>query len=118
MAIPPTPRVRLPAEAKPGEIIEIKALISHEMETGQRKDSAGNVIPRKIIKEFVVHFNGKTVFRAEWYPSISANPYQAFYFRATESGTFDFIWHDDDGAEYKTSANLTVQRPDLTHANP
>ena len=108
MPIAPTPRIRLPAEVKPGEIIEIKALISHEMETGQRKDEQGHVIPRKIIREFVASFNGKTVFRAEWHPSISANPYQAFFFRATESGMFDFIWVDDDGQEYKTSAKLTV----------
>jgi sulfur-oxidizing protein SoxZ len=111
MAIAPTPRVRLPAEARPGEIIEIKALISHEMETGQRKDEAGNVIPRKIIKEFVARFNDKIVFRADWYPSISANPYQAFFFRATESGVFEFVWTDDDGTEYKTSATLTVSAP-------
>jgi sulfur-oxidizing protein SoxZ len=108
MAVAPTPRVRLPADARPGEIIEIKALISHEMETGQRRDPAGQVIPRKIIREFVASFNGETVFRAEWFPSISANPYQAFYFRATESGTFEFVWRDDDGTEYRTSANLTV----------
>lgn len=105
------PRVRLPAEAKPGEIIEIKALITHEMETGQRKDDKGNVIPRKIIKEFTARFNGKTVFQAEWHPSISANPFQAFFFRATQSGVFDFVWMDDHGQEYKTSANLTVGDP-------
>jgi sulfur-oxidizing protein SoxZ len=98
----------VPAAAKPGELIEIKALISHEMETGQRKNADGSVIPRKIIKEFVVLFNGKTVFRADWYPSVAANPYQAFFFRATESGTFEFLWRDDDGAEYRTSAELKV----------
>jgi sulfur-oxidizing protein SoxZ len=111
MAIAHTPRVRVPAQARPGEVIEIKALISHEMETGQRKDEDGHTVPRKIIKEFVAAFNGKTVFRADWYPSVSANPYQAFFFRATESGRFDFIWRDDDGAEYRTSANLTVSDP-------
>jgi sulfur-oxidizing protein SoxZ len=108
MTVPHTPRVRVPAEAKPGEIIEIKALISHEMETGQRKDVAGNVIPRKIIMQFIAQFNGATVFRADWNPSVSANPYQAFFFRATESGTFEFIWCDDDGSEYRTTAELKV----------
>ena len=108
MTVAPTPRVRLPAEARSGEIIEIKALISHEMETGQRKDDAGKVVPRKIIREFVASFNGEQVFRAEWFPSISANPYQAFFFRAKESGVFEFVWRDDDGSEYKTSAALTV----------
>lgn len=112
MAVAPTPRIRLPAEAKPGEIIEIKALISHEMETGQRKDQEGRLVPRKIIKEFIASFNGQMVFRAEWFPSISANPYQAFYFRARESGTFEFVWRDDDGSEYKTAARLTVAGPE------
>ena len=111
MAVSPTPRVRLPAEAKPGEIIEIKALISHEMETGRRKDEADNLVPRKIIKEFVAKFNDKVVFRADWYPAISANPYQAFYFRATETGIFEFVWTDDDGTEYKTLATLNVSAP-------
>lgn len=111
MAIASNPRVRLPAEAKPGEIIQIKALITHEMETGQRKDEAGKAIPRKIIREFVARFNGVIVFRAEWNPSISANPYQAFYFRASESGVFDFVWTEDDGTQHKTSATLSVTQP-------
>src|ERR1700749_320509 len=97
-----TPRVRFPAEAKAGEIIEIKTLISHEMESGQRKDAAGAIVPRKIINGVTAKFNGKEFLSADWYPAISANPYQAFYFRARESGTFEFVWKDDDGTEYKS----------------
>ena len=52
------PRVRIPAQAKPGEIIEIKTLISHDMESGQRKDSSGKTIPRKIMNTFTAKFNG------------------------------------------------------------
>ena len=63
----PTPRVRMPATAKAGEVIEVKTLISHEMESGQRKDAAGNAIPRKIIKSFVATFNGREVLRADWH---------------------------------------------------
>jgi len=111
MAVDHTPRVRVPSEAKSGELIEIKALISHEMETGQRKDVAGQTIPREIIKEFIATFNGAVVFRAEWYPSVSANPYQAFFFRAMESGTFEFIWKDDNGTQYRATAPLTVPEP-------
>jgi sulfur-oxidizing protein SoxZ len=108
MSVEPSPHIRMPAAAKLGEIIEIKALISHPMETGKRRDDAGQLVPRQIIKAFVARFNGRVVFRAEWYPSISANPYQAFYFRAAESGMFEFVWLDDDGAEYKVAAGLTV----------
>lgn len=108
MATARAPRVRVPEEAKAGDIIEIKTLISHEMETGQRRDASGQPIPRKIIKAFRASFNGKTVFEADWFPSVSANPYQTFHFRATESGRFEFTWTDDDGTQYQATAMLTV----------
>jgi sulfur-oxidizing protein SoxZ len=104
----PTPRVRVPAEAKAGDIIEIKTLVSHDMESGLRKDPAGNLIPRKIIKQFTAKFNGKEFLSADWHPAISANPYQSFFFRAKETGTFEFIWTDDDGSEFKSSHPLKV----------
>ncbi len=108
MSTKPTPRVRVPATVKKDEIFEIKTLISHEMESGQRRDAAGATIPRKIIKSFEAKFNGKSVFGADWYPSISANPYQAFFFKAVESGEFHFIWTDDDGSLYESKNKLTV----------
>ena len=88
----PKPRVRVPAQAKKGELIEVKTLISHEMETGMRKDSAGKTIPRQIINKFTAAFNGKMVFEADWHTSISANPYQAFFYKAQETGEFSFVW--------------------------
>ena len=108
MATNSVPRVRVPAQAKAGEMIEIKTLISHEMESGQRKDSAGKVIPRQIINKFTAAFNGKTVFEADWFPSISANPYQSFFFKAKETGEFTFTWKDDNGSDYTAKAKLTV----------
>lgn len=108
MATKPTPRVRVPANVKPGEIIEIKTLISHEMESGQRKDSSGKIVPRNIINKFTVAFNGKTVFEADWNPAISANPYQSFFYKATESGDLTFTWKDDDGSDYTATNKLTV----------
>lgn len=108
MATKSTPRVRLPPQAKPGEIIEVKTLISHDMESGFRKDAAGKEIPRRIINKFSVAFNGKTVFEADWNPSVSANPYQSFFFKAVESGEFAFTWKDDDGSEYSTRSALVV----------
>ena len=108
MATNSVPRVRVPAQAKAGEMIEIKTLISHETESGQRKDSAGKVIPRQIINKFTAAFNGKTVFEADWFPSISANPYQSFLFKAKETGEFTFTWKDDNGSDYTAKAKLTV----------
>ena len=104
----PTPRVRMPAIAKAGEIIEVKTLISHEMETGQRKDANGQIIPRKIIKQFTVSFNGAEIMTAEWGSAISANPYQSFFVRVPETGIFTFTWLDDDGSVYKAEQKVTV----------
>jgi sulfur-oxidizing protein SoxZ len=98
----------MPSTAKAGDVIEVKTLISHEMESGQRKDAAGKVIPRTIIKQFVASFNGKEILRADWHPAISANPYQSFFVRVTESGTFLFLWIDDDGSVYKSEQKITV----------
>jgi sulfur-oxidizing protein SoxZ len=108
MTTKPTPRVRVPATAKPGELIEIKTLISHEMESGQRKDAQGATIPRKIINKFTASFNGKMVFEADWHPAISANPYQSFFYKAAETGEFTFTWKDDDGSDYVSKNKLTV----------
>lgn len=104
----PTPRVRMPTQAKAGDVIEVKTLISHEMETGQRKDAEGKTIPRKIIKGFSAKFNGKEIFRSDWHPSVSANPYLAFSVRVPEAGTFEFSWLDDDGSVYKSEHKVAV----------
>jgi sulfur-oxidizing protein SoxZ len=108
MATAHTPRVRVPKDVKAGDIVEIKTLISHEMETGRRLDSQGKAVPRGIINSFVARFNGREVFRADWHPSIAANPYQAFFLKATESGVLDFTWKDDDGTEYTSTAELKI----------
>ncbi len=102
------PRVKVPKTAKKGEVIQIKTLISHRMETGQRKDKKGNKIPRKIINKFTCKYNGDVVFSADWHPAISANPYMAFHTVATESGTLEFSWVDDDGSVYTTTSEITV----------
>ena len=102
------PRVKVPKKAAKGDIIQIKTLISHKMETGTRKDKNGNVIPRNIINKFTCSLNGKEVVSANLYPSVAANPYFAFHVRATESGTFEFTWTDDEGKEIKASNEMTV----------
>ena len=102
------PRLSVPKTAKKGEVITIKTLISHSMETGLRKDKSGKKVPRKIINKFIATYNGEEVFRADWHPAISANPYMSFNTIATESGTLEFQWVDDDGTVYKKSAKITV----------
>lgn len=108
MATRPTPRVRVPGNIKAGDMVEVKTLISHEMESGQRRAADGKPIPRRIINRFTATFNGKPVFEADWQPAISANPYQAFFFRPTENGELKMTWRDDDGAEYTATQRVTV----------
>ena len=106
----PKPRVKVPKTAAKGEVLEIKTLITHKMEPGQRKDKkTGEKIPQKIINKFVCAFNGKEVFSADWHAAISANPFMSFYTTATESGTFEFTWTDDDGSVYSKTAQLMVE---------
>lgn len=104
----PKPRVKLPKTAKAGETIVIKTLISHEMESGQRKDKDGKVIPREIINKFSCEFNGKPVFACDMEPAISANPYFEFSAKLTESGKFKFTWVDDNGSVYTDEAAIEV----------
>lgn len=94
----PIARVRLPSNIKAGDVIEVKTLVTHPMETGQRHDAEGHLIPRKILNKFVCAYNGREVFRAALWPAISANPYITFFLTATESGTLTFTWTDDDGS--------------------
>ncbi len=103
-----TPRIRVPRQASKGEVIEIKTLISHPMESGHRRDVQGQLIPRHIIHTFTCTYNGEEVFRADWHPAIAANPYLAFYAVATESGRLRFEWIDDDGTVYTAEAAITV----------
>jgi sulfur-oxidizing protein SoxZ len=102
------PRIRLPEQAKVGEVIEIKTLISHVMETGQRKEADGKPIPRFIINSFVAKFAGAEVFRADLNPGIAANPYLAFYMRVPGPGEFEFTWVDDAGASVVEKQKLNV----------
>jgi len=102
------PRLKVPTQAKKGEIIEIKTLLPHIMESGQRKDKDGKLIPRKIINKFACTFNGKPVFTADMEPAIAANPYMQCYAKVDESGTFKFSWTDDDGTVTTAEEKITV----------
>jgi len=100
--------IHMPASAKRGEIIEIRALIGHPMETGYRVGADGKVLARDIIRTFACSYNGEQVFGAELHQAISANPYIAFFTVATESGTLEFTWQGDSGFAHAEKMNLTV----------
>lgn len=101
-------RVRVPPKAAKGEVIEIRAVITHPMESGQRVNELGKRVPRKILNRFVCSYNGTEVFAADWFPGVTANPYLSFHTVATESGTLTFAWIDDDGTVYSDSAKIEV----------
>jgi sulfur-oxidizing protein SoxZ len=101
--------INVPAKAKRGDIIEIKTLMSHIMETGFRRTPTGEVVARDIITNFICRYNGEEIFRAELFPAISANPFITFFTTAIESGTFEFQWIGDRGFAETASASITVE---------
>lgn len=102
------PRVKVPKSASAGETITIKTLISHKMESGQRKDKEGNVIPRSIINRFTCDFDGQSVIDVTMEPAISTNPYFQFEAVVPSAGEFKFTWYDDDGSVYEKSKKIAV----------
>jgi sulfur-oxidizing protein SoxZ len=103
------PRIKLSkTKAKKGDIIEVRALVQHMMESGQRRDDRGRTIPRKILNRFICTVNDGEVFSAEFEPAIAMNPYIQFCFKAVESGRVVLTWVDDDGSKIIGADNITV----------
>ena len=101
-------RIKLPETAKKGEVIEIRTLVAHVMETGFRKGADSKVIPREIINRFTCTFNGAPVFSADLEPAIAPNPYIKFTVRVAQSGTFRFSWFDDNGTVTTEDRKIAV----------
>ena len=103
------PRIKVPKKVQAGQVFQVKALVSHKMESGQRKDKkTGENIPRMIINKFVAKFDGKEVFSADWHGAISANPYIAFYMKTDISGELELSWTDDNGETITGKKKVTV----------
>lgn len=100
--------INVPAKAKKGEIVEIKTLLSHPMETGFRPAADGKLVPRNIIKRFVCTYDGEAVFSADLFPAISANPFLSFTLVATNSGVITFSWIDDNDETQVQTAKIEV----------
>lgn len=103
-----TIRIAAPAQAAAGEVIELKAMIRHPMETGYRRDRYGKQIPRDILKRFECRYNSEVVFAAEFFPAVAADPFLVFYTTATETGTLEFRWIDQQGEVFSESVALEV----------
>lgn len=106
----PKPRVKIPKKIEKGKPFEVKTLISHKMESGQRTDEQSQqLVPRKILNEFVCRLDGAEVFRAKLHPAVSANPFISFFVTAEKSGELEFIWTDDDGTQTTHSVPIEVK---------
>jgi sulfur-oxidizing protein SoxZ len=104
------PRIKVPTSVTRGEPFEVKALVSHKMESGQRKDEkTGAQIARRILNRFVCTLDGEEVLRVTMHPAVSANPYLSFYATANKSGEMRFVWSDDDGSTLETRAAIEVK---------
>ena len=105
----PQMRVYAPEHARAGEIIPVRAIISHPMETGLRLDELDNWVRQRIISRFACSFNGKPLFRARLYPAVSANPFFQFHARAQTSGILDFEWYDTQDLTFTAQARIEVK---------
>jgi len=101
------PRIKLPDQAKVGDVIEIKTLISHVMETGQRKDAQGQTIPAWFIQNVLVTWNGKTVLSAQWGTAVAKNPFLSFKFKGGAKGDkVQVTWVDNKGDKRTDEATI------------
>lgn len=101
--------INVPKTAKRGDVIEIKTLISHIMETGFRHTNTGERIPRDIVTSFKCTYNGEEIFATQLYPAIAANPFVSFHTIAAESGTLAFTWEGDNGFSVTEEAKIVVE---------
>ena len=101
--------INVPAKAKRGDIIEIRTLTSHIMETGFRHTAGGELVPRDIITSFTCRYNGTEIFRADFFPAIAANPFISFFTIAKDSGKFEFEWIGDKGFSETASASILIE---------
>ena len=100
--------ITMPKSAKRGEIVEIRTLIAHPMETGYGAGDDGQIVPRNLIRRFSCRYDGELVFSAELFPAVAANPYITFCTLATASGTLQFSWEGDRGFSQTENVVLTV----------
>ena len=101
--------ISAPKQAKRGETVEIRALISHPMETGYRSGPNGSILPRNIIQHFSARWNGQEIFRMAFSPAIAANPFVSFTAVARESGTVTLRWTGDQDFAVEETVAIAVE---------
>lgn len=102
-------RLRLPERARRGESVEVRALLSHPNESGQRRNDTGGAVPRNVVVAWRATYGGALVFEAETGIGIAANPYLSFHVRAERTGEIALEWRDEGGAVFRAAAVLRVE---------
>jgi sulfur-oxidizing protein SoxZ len=102
------PRIKLPESARAGEVIEIRTLFSHVMETGNRRDNNGELVPRNIVHTFIARFEEVEIIKLDVGAGTSANPHFVFHMKVPGPGSFEFIWIDDRGNRIAEKLPLNV----------
>ncbi len=100
--------IHIPSPAKRDDVIEIRATLGHEMETGHRRDNQGQLVPRNVVTRFECRLDGERVFAMDLFPAVAANPYIAFTLRAQRSGTLTFTWQGDNGFAHSETKPMAV----------
>lgn len=104
--------ITMPATAKRGDVVDIRTLIAHPMETGYRPGEDGAILPRNLIRRLTCHYMAGSdevlVFSAELFPAVAANPFIAFSTVAVASGTLRFTWTGDNGFNQTETVALNV----------
>lgn len=108
--------ITIPKTARRGDVIEIRALVQHPMETGYRRSSDGDLLPRDLIRRFSCRFldtrkaddSGTIIFAATLHAAIAANPYLSFNLLAVSTCALMFIWEGDNGFSHREQVSLTV----------
>ena len=100
--------INIPRQARAGEVITLRTLIQHTMETGYRPDAGGVVVPRDILRRFTCAFEGEVVFEADFSPAVAANPFLSFNMVAVRSGEISLRWEGDEGFNQTETRRLEV----------
>ena len=101
-------RIQVQPQARRGDLVEVRVVIQHPMETGFRYDSLGRQTPRNVVHRLECRYGGVEVFRAEMGAGIAANPFLRFFVRARESGDVECRWIDQQNVAGSVSARVTV----------
>lgn len=98
--------VSVPTRVRAGEVVEVRALAQHPMETGYRRGSDGELLPRDLIRQMSARFDGEDVFSAQLHAAVAANPYLVFWLKVPRSGVLSIEWRGDRGLAYRESVRI------------